>query len=54
VHFQKLLFGENPDKICENLGKIGENLLKIPGNTCKKNAKRGYSKKMLPNIGRII
>jgi len=47
VHFQKLLFGENPDKICENLRKI-------PGNTCKKNTKRGYSKRMLPNIGRII
>jgi len=47
VHFQKLLFVENPDKICEILRKI-------PENTCKKNAKRGYSKKMLPNIGRII
>ena len=47
VHLQKLLFGENPDKTCENLGKI-------PENTGKKNAKRGYSKKMLPNIGRII
>jgi len=46
MHLQKLLFGENPDKICENLRKI-------PGNTCIKNAKRGYSKKMLPNIGII-
>jgi len=47
VHLQKLLFGENPDIIYENLGKI-------PENTCRKNAERSYSKKMFPNIGGII